>query len=169
MHIEFQNFCTISKIIICVNNKNSQTHWSIKMANKSVQWGSKLCTIRKFITLGVSLNMLKTPENCFFFTENWHKRVLNLQNYQIKGPGLANSWWRLLFSSECKGIAMHNFFWDTLYIDTLYCRFSFESAGQYSALALELNISDSHVQILCWSFLGVNASVLGHCQTWRTL
>ena len=37
----------------------------------------------------LSINMLKKPENCFFFTENWQKRVLNLRNYQIKGPGLA--------------------------------------------------------------------------------
>ena len=62
----------------------------------------------------LSINMLKKPENWFFFTENWQKRVLNLRNYQIKGPGLATGWCRLLFSSECKGIAMHNFFWDTL-------------------------------------------------------
>ena len=37
----------------------------------------------------LSINMLKKPENWFFFTENWQKRVLNLRNYQIKGPGLA--------------------------------------------------------------------------------
>ena len=56
-----------------------------------------------------------------FFTENWQKRVLNLQNYQIKGPGLATGWCRLLFSSECKGIAMHNFFWDTLGVKESLC------------------------------------------------
>ena len=57
---------------------------------------------------------LKMPENRFFLTENW-EWVLNLRNYQKKGPGLATDRCRLLFSSECKEIAMHHFFWDTLY------------------------------------------------------
>ena len=44
-----------------------------------------------------------------------------LRNYQIKGLALATGWCRLLFSSECKGIAMHNFFWDTLGVKELLC------------------------------------------------
>ena len=55
--------------------------------------------------------------------------MLNLRNYQIKGPGLSTGRCTLLFSSECKEIAMHHFLWDTLYLDQFSIFLSCEVCG----------------------------------------
>ena len=101
------------------------------LSKNSWQWANLLWTNSVKATMYFQINAplycttvlkgkicLKTPENRFF-NRKLARVGAQFTKLPKKGPGLATDRCRLVFSSECKEIAMHHFFWDTLYFSLI--------------------------------------------------
>ena len=128
----------ISKIIICLMKK-----WTRKMIISSHIFGSFLSTTNVFVfplkfssrsfnssqknfNRQYSCQMIVFCPQCevnYVRIQSWNSSSCDVKINEVKkeheitkkkSPGLATDRCRLQFSSECKEITMHHFFWDTL-------------------------------------------------------